>query len=151
MNVRRGLFRLWVLWAAIWFVGVAAFTWDSVANPHLAYKEYVYLSANNKFHIVTEGSPYSDTTLTRFSGDHNTALYIENVVPASERQAIVDRFQADIASKRSAEIGPARLSALAGGLAFTTVPSLILLALGSALAWAFSGFRAPKPPPHGQR
>jgi hypothetical protein len=121
MRIARGLFRLWLVFAALWIAGVAIVTWWTfpvddwfvpALGKRMSDKEFKELP--DAPWITKESSSATTTEPPRFD-------------PTKPYQVALD-------SERRAALQSAALLAL--------VPPVFVLALGAALGWAFEGFRS---------
>ncbi|MEZ5781184.1 MAG: hypothetical protein R3D70_05995 [Rhizobiaceae bacterium] len=146
MNMRRGLFRLWVLFAGLWALGVGMATWSSVADPYLPTERYLYYPDTDLFHVAPATfNPYSDDTLKELPYPFNTYLHLQSGMTEEQARRLIKRFRAEIIPTREARLPEVRWKNIREGLLFGTVPSVILFALGYAILWAFAGFKQTKP------
>lgn len=153
VNYRRGLFRLWVILAALWIGGVAL-----VSGPGV-YREFQKAAAIKAAKAATVTDATKGATVSRFA-KYGAAIDDKDVLTFNiegsrvrvgnsffqlsleEQQATID----EIASQLKGEVydkppPPAPWSSLVSGLWIAILPPLVLLALGAALGWVFSGFR----------
>jgi hypothetical protein len=133
LRVARGLFRLWLVLSVLWIGGVGGVTWWTWSLPAVPYvngqikisprdgKQYRYDARANKWSPVPEPS-----------ADREVAPW--DTPPPSAGEFDPDKYWAlKLAEARRSAIWHANL------LAF--LPPAFVLALGSALVWAFRGFR----------
>jgi hypothetical protein len=126
LRVARGLFRLWLILSVLWVAGVAFVGW----------KEFV--------------GNYDRDLLTKFrvlAPCLGTGRYEEALTGCSN---IPDEFRKNIPTERelAAEVAASKARAEEHGReiiwlasVFAFLPPAFLLALASALMWAFRGFR----------
>jgi hypothetical protein len=121
LRLARGLFRLWLVLSVLWIGGVATMTWWTLpvdicvtppGGPHFCDENDAVGSGPN-FDPPTKETSQTPSELPQFDPSKPYRLPHD-----AERHAAI-RF--------------------AGILAFT--PPVLILALGSALMWAFRGFR----------
>src|SRR5262245_45464080 len=121
MRVARGLFRLWIVISVLWIVGVAAFTWSNWPPASLTDQEV----GLNTRPTECDGKNNDEcmAILTRLGKNPFDAFDLPAPQPGQEPLYV---------AKRRDMLSFAAMTALA--------PPLVLLALGGALGWAFSGF-----------
>jgi hypothetical protein len=123
LRIARGLFRLCIIVSALWIGGVIAVTWWTFPPAALSEAE---VGLNTR---PTECDGKSNdqcmAILTRL-GQNPLNAFDPLPPPLGE--------EPQYASKRRSAISFAAIAAL--------VPPLVLLTLGGALGWAFSGFRS---------
>ena len=141
MNVRRGLFRLWLLATVIYscaVVAVAASHW-----PHELQQRAFLLSS-------VEGEPedgprewevpkYQNTHYT-FQFPNNVTLLVKNVDEEKVKLRGKAFYEAQSAP-RDSELRDVRFNFVGVAAVILLLPPLLLFAFGAALIWAFSGFR----------
>ena len=117
VRIARGLFRLWIIVSVLWVGGVAAATWWTFPPAELTDEEVGLntrpTECNNKSNDECEA------ILTRLGKNPFDAF-----LPVPPPPAVTRR------------------SAISFAAATALVPPLLLLPLGAALGWAFSGFRS---------
>ena len=128
LRVARGLFRLWLILSVLWIGGVGVVTWWTWTLPAVPLvhgqietgsdgKQYRYDATVNKWLPVTEPSAPRD-----------------NPPPSASEVLEADKHFAGL-------LAEARRSEILYASAVALVPPALVLALGSALVWAFRGFR----------
>ena len=153
VNYRRGLFRLWVILAALWIGGVAL-----VSGPGV-YREFQKAAAVNaaKAATVTDatkgatvsrlakyGAAIDDKDVLTFNIEGNRVRVGNSFFQLSpeEQQATIDEITSQLKGEAyDKPPPPAPWSSLVSGLWIAILPPLALLSLGAALGWVFSGFR----------
>lgn len=124
MNMRRGLFRLWIIASAAWLVFVSIVFWRDITlliagpDPQLIRTiepgHFVFRIYNREYEMEAASA---EDAMAAISSGKNTAQAFGNLHP----DMIV---------------------------VFGFVPPALLLALGSGIVWAFSGFsRSPSRQP----
>jgi hypothetical protein len=146
VNVRRGLFRLWVVLSVIWAAIVGTFFWDQVASPWLPLKNYGHNTSKfAEFAEFADSSFLKPEFTEKFRvigfGHFNVDLYVRRTVPEADLEAIADRFFSKFVEPRQAEIEQRRWAALKDAGAIAAIPVAVVFILGAALFWAFAGFR----------
>ena len=147
MNLRRGLFRLWIIGSAMFVLAVAFVSYtgikaefDAVAStPHLlkANEQVVGLpcanargTADADYTTVKDDCWYPMTTFRRLYPEHNDLSD--------------DAIKLDPVLRIATRINPWATLGLRAGIAFG-IP-LAVLAFGASLVWALSGFAATRQP-----
>lgn len=161
MNVRRGLFRLWVVAAALWAVAMGLLYWREITAPYIPLQSFVYKAPGadlpqelSPFDLVTDGKtgPYfqlTDPFNTRVPGSaykiiilpNEIKLFLAKSIGDAETNNIVDDFWTRFGIPRDAEIAEKRWGTIKQALWAVLVPPFVVLVIGGALAWAFSGFK----------
>jgi hypothetical protein len=121
LRVARGLFRLWLVLSVLWVGGVGIHAW-------LKFPDWIVVSVSQQ--------PGKAIYEMRAPDGHT--YKIEGPEGATEEQARAEMIHqnphlGDLPEKRRSAIWHAGVMALA--------PPAFVLALGSALIWAFRGFR----------
>ena len=147
MNVRRGLFRLWIVVALLWAVFIGSLTWEKIYSPVLAPQIYVYEAETRTFADLfqVDDVPHPRTEIS-FPAEKVTLVLSGNPSHA-ETKAIVDVFRPGYVDVRHWEAGSGRLRSIGIALLLHLIPSLLVLGLGALSVWAFAGF----PPKQGNR
>jgi hypothetical protein len=142
VNIRRGLFRLWVIFASLMAIGSVISFAGSIKRPDIPRQGYIILPTDDKFFKVREGvRPDLDRDLRKVEFPNRIDGYIPVADTEEAYRRILPRFRAEVVDNREAEIPALRLEAFFEMVSWATIPSAVLLALGSALLWAFSGFK----------
>ena len=113
MNVRRGLFRLWVVFAVLWVGGAVVAHWSVIDGTYRPMK----------------------TAPPDFVASNGVEIW---KIP--EAGAFDDLVPRDPKGRRMVPDEEAYARAVTDGAAAAILPPIALLLLGAALAWAFSGF-----------
>jgi hypothetical protein len=131
VNVRRGMFRLWVVLSALYVVIVVAVSADDVIAEFKKPRSVPvnYDSFPNDW-VTPDGKPApsvhgpweKDPVQSRQGG------LFDDLIPPRDRYDLIP---------------PRPWQLLLQTLAYALVPPAVLLIVGSALGWAFSGFRQP--------
>lgn len=134
MNIRRGLFRLWVVFSALFVIGVGSNTFDDIRNEFKREAE----------RAQTEPLPFKQQ---QKPAEYNYAEELLNPPPPQQQKPAENRssepkprarWQDAPIIEENTEPAPWRL--LSGTLAFAVGVPLALLALGSVLVWVAAGF-----------
>jgi hypothetical protein len=116
LKFARGLFRLWLVFSVLWVGGVAITTWRTLPAD-----------------VWMVGSP--DGEPRQLSDAEVMAL----PQPTPPRPEIVDPF--DPTKPYQVIKEKERQTAIQSAVLFAALPPAFILAFGSALSWAFRGFR----------
>ena len=120
MNYRRGLFRLWVILTVLWVGGIAISVWQYASAEYRSIADYQAAYAK-----MGPWERHRDpVSLAQMNDREMIARY--------------DYLKGD----RAPEFNPSPWLVEGAGVAL--LPPLALLALGTVLGWAFSGFRHAK-------
>jgi hypothetical protein len=122
LRVARGLFRLWLVLSVLWIGGVAAVTWGTFPVDDWSQFPIVPGSTADICSTAKDAEQCSD--LLRTAGKNPFDAYDLNW----------DRHG-------PSWIGKERRKAIQFAIVVALVPPAFVLALGSALIWAFRGFR----------
>jgi hypothetical protein len=145
MNLRRGLFRLWIVGSALFVVAVAFFNYPSIQAEFIVAANKPDLAANAKLADEVYKRFYSDMPREQFDkniSDPKVIARLEAIVKNLDTSRPLSRWTDDelVASmalpgpRTSPWISVGRAAAVAFGI------PLAVLALGSSLLWALSGF-----------
>lgn len=154
MNIRRGLFRLWVVASLLWAIAIAVVAWLVIDRaPYLSRRTYLYVSKETVLPFrPTDGivwgadgigefvDPYDRRTsdlhgFLQVQMPNNTYLYVPDAVATAllkERGVALSAREQDIFNAHAQQFGIFVLLAV--------LPSVAVLIIGAALGWAFSGF-----------
>jgi hypothetical protein len=148
-NRRRGFFRIWVVLSALWFIIVAGFSYQKVADPYIAPRVYVLPSQTGEFYQLNNVLDQFDL---EFRNAHNEVSFPNSVtlfstkdIPMAVVEARSPSFYEKYSKPRDAELTKARLTALGLSIAAALVPPAVLLLIGTAISWIASGFKADAP------
>jgi hypothetical protein len=116
LRVARGLFRLWVVLSVLWIAGLAIETWrtfpvDDWINP--------------------------STGTKRLLTDEEVGLGRNPPPPGF----VIDKPPFDPSKAYQVVLDKERRSAIQSAILLAFAPPALMLAFGSALVWAFRGFR----------
>jgi hypothetical protein len=111
LRVARGLFRLWLVLSVLWIGGVAVVTWRSLPE--------------DEFILPSERGPAAPST-----------GMFDDLIPKRETVRAFDPSKPYTKVREKERWEAVRLASVVALL-----PPAFLLALGSALVWAFRGFR----------
>jgi hypothetical protein len=141
VNVRRDLFRLWIVLALLWAVFIGSLSWEKIYSPVVAPRIYVYEPETRTFdELVRLDDVSNPRTEISFAAEKVTLVLSGNPSHAQAR-AIVGVFRPDHVDIRHSEVGFGRLRSIGIALLFHLIPSLLVLGVGALSVWAFAGFR----------
>lgn len=142
MNIRRGLFRLWMVLSVVWAIVVGLIFFDEIRNPYLPEANYLYVEgANEILKIPDFNSRYEmRKTMTEITFPNNVSLFTSLADPTEKMKAKVPEFLIAYVEPRQAETDAKRLAKVEMALSVALIPIAVIFALGGALVWAFSGF-----------
>ncbi len=148
VNVRRGLFRLWVLFTACWAIGCAAVAYDIAYHTRLYPLEVLLPPSNQPDNFFQGEDPYRTDQLRsthnsyQFQPEYAITLYVHNSVShetflAQHATTFTDRH----VKPRMERLRTQKMEGLQStGLTAVLVPAVLFIG-GYALIWAFAGFR----------
>jgi hypothetical protein len=130
-NVTRGLFRLWIVGAVLWAIGVGGIAWWTYPKPNV-------VSEAELVKAWLDNPDESGKAVT----DPNVLARIANSLRGStwgskDRVVSNEEFQ-DAQTKNRREAGS--FAAFVG-----IVPPIVVLIIGASLVWAVRGFRSHPP------
>ncbi len=124
LRIARGLFRLWIIASVLWIGGVLAVTWRTFPPAELTDVKVGLNTSTRPTECDGKSNDQCMAILTRLGKNPFDAF---DPPPLGEEPQYV--------SKRRSAISFAAMT-------WALVPPLVLLTLGGALGWAFSGFRS---------
>ena len=157
----RGLPQVGLVLSAIWIALIGMLAWGRVASPNLTTEAYLYLPKGGTtpkgiIHFLTSiwraaRRPIfvlSILTTTVCLVPHirkckrpTTCLYVPVTFDDNETRAVLTEFMPTSSEARTAELQALRVSAILSALAAMLMPPLVVLIIGAAFLWAFSGFK----------
>lgn len=171
MNVRRGLFRLWLVASVLWVLVSVAAMWHEFASPYFEEIKYVYMpegaatpkGIDNEFSLL----PRADADQERADTILGNGQAIGHIREIDPDDTITDDAYVAIAFPHNLKLwAPKSLDLTERGklldaftanclaprnaelwhrrlwqLGIIVVPPAIVFLFGAALIWAFSGFR----------
>lgn len=146
MNIRRGLFRVWIVLSIAWIIAGVALNYQAIANPQLPDQVYVMKDANSGFFKLDNPFDQFDSS---FVTAHSARIEFPNNVslfPAKDVSEAVVRAQAAgfferYSQPRESELSATRLATLSRSVPLIVGPPLTLLALAAVVGWVVAGFR----------
>lgn len=165
---RKGFFRVWVFFSALWFVTVAVFSYSGISDPFIGKRAFVFseidIEASERIAPIPTEILHSKRI---YSVSFNSGAYdylrrqkAENKLVEIEVQGLTEFSffvpsgldDVAMASKAKEVLQPMRTTKdpliserrrerLLEGLAAALVPSIVLLILGIAIGWVSAGFR----------
>ncbi len=145
MRFRRGMFRLWIVASVIWIalIGVIGYReWRAVQEP---VKLYLLRDATSDFYTVenvfTAFDPNVQKEYLISEYPHGITLMIPNSVSRDVAESKKKEFEHKYVETLTHDFEQKRSETAATYLEAALLPPLAFLAFGSAMAWAFTGFR----------
>lgn len=141
MNFKRGLLRLWIVGTAFWGLICLGMLWSEIRAPYLPEKYFVYAAEKGLVQLNESFNWYAvDTSKLQRVQLRDRQYVIGNIETASTvLKAAADEVPGKL--NRDTEIADRRRQSIITLAVAIVAPSVLLLALGSGLVWAFSGFR----------
>jgi hypothetical protein len=142
MNIRRGMFRFWVLFSVAWVIGCAVWGYGEMGSDSLDQRAFMLPSDKDPVSPVDFWQTYDlKRTYTQIDLPYEVLLLVHPSVSRETALAHSRVLTAHQTPVRQAELRGKRFAffALASGLALG-VPAGVL-AIGAAIAWALSGFK----------
>jgi hypothetical protein len=149
LKIARGFFRLWIIFSVLWIGGVAVNAWltlpvDQQVSPQPTNSDDFQPDEFLAYYACKDAGNSDDQCAAMMKGPNKYLAYQRCLYHGHDDQCAVilkapifDPFQPFVIvrdSERRAAVGFATLLAL--------VPPSFLLSFGSALVWAFRGFRS---------
>jgi hypothetical protein len=145
MNLRRGLFRLWIVGSVLWVIAVAFVGYPSIKADFVAAADKLDLAANTRLADEVYKRFYSDMPREQFDkkiSDPKVIARLEAITSKLDTSRPLSQWAEDELIASMALPGPrtspwttlGKWAAIAFGI------PLAVLALGSSLLWALSGF-----------
>jgi hypothetical protein len=139
LRIARGLFRLWLVLSVLWIGGVGTVTWSNLPSDEWWRNDPI---------VQRAGPTPNPETIRVQSPDGQVHEF-----PAGTASDVIERVMKDYwqsQTNKAATAGtfdPAEFAAfkqraaIQTGVKLALIPPVLMLALGSALGWAFTGFR----------
>ncbi|MQW63171.1 hypothetical protein GHK33_10985 [Sinorhizobium meliloti] len=149
MNIKRGLFRLWLVLSIAWIAFMGYDFYDRIKSPYIPLQEYRYVPETKKFipHVdETDPMKWMDFTRTRDRVEFpiNVIAYIPSELPGEDAHALRRRFHAEFVVPRETEVSTKRREYILELVHAAFWPPVAVFLIGAALVWAFSGFARAK-------
>jgi hypothetical protein len=142
MNARRGFFRLWVVTAALWIIGIGVGAFQM--SPTLQPAEFVMPDATSGFfkldNVFEQFVPAFQAVHSKVEFPNNVTLFVHTSVPEAILKAQAPEFSKTHSAPRADELTKARFSFWTKALSTAVLPPLGILLLGSLAGWIFNGF-----------
>jgi hypothetical protein len=142
LRISRGLFRLWLVASVLWVGAVGVAKWEAYANDPIAWGAIPialnFLSpTSGPCGVVTSTGLFDDIPVTPGAGS-TIPLRIQT------RDCVTHEFPAGTSNEviKHALKGYIARQAIQSAALLGFVPPAFMLVIGSALIWAFRGFRA---------
>jgi hypothetical protein len=141
MNIRRGMFRFWVLFAAVWFVGCAVLACGelTLTLPSLTYG---LSGAMEDFHLVDSWSRDDlEKTYQKIDMGNEVTILAHPAIPEEVLRVRLATFDQEYIARRPSELWQRRLAALPVLIGIAIFVPASVLGIGAALGWALVGFK----------
>jgi hypothetical protein len=151
MNIRRGLFRLWLVLSVIWIGAIAAIVGSDAIDVYIPEKNYLWVDkAGQAALLPPTASLYDlDKDHVKVLYPYNVILHVDNSVPPEALRPYNDEIMNKYVNPRKAEVRRRQWEAVWLALKLALIPPIIAFGIGALLFWAFSGFKHPQQPsPH---
>lgn len=142
MNIKRGIFRIWVVLSLAWAIAVSAIFFDEIKSPYLLEKNYLYVEGANKFLLIPDHNSRTKMreTMTEVTFPNNVSWFVSSPVPDAKMKALIPDFLKTYVEPRRAEIRQKRVERTETAIMAALIPIAMIFTVGAALLWAFSGF-----------
>lgn len=145
MNIRRGLFRIWLVAAALWAVWVAIVSWPSIHTPYMPRLEYRYIKDENRFVPRDEGLTTSQQfdmlTLHPLEFPNNVYLYSPDNPTVGDSKPYLKVFYETYVQPHDTEFSQKRRANLRDALGLAILPIIVSFLAGLTMIWVVAGFR----------
>jgi hypothetical protein len=151
----RGLPQVGLVLSAIWIALIGMLAWGRVASPNLTTEAYLYLPKGGTtpkgiIHFLTSIWRAARRPIFVLSILTTTVCLVPHIrkckrptgslYPVDERNSRrVDGVHAKVLRSPHGELQALRVSAILSALAAMLMPPLVVLIIGAAFLWAFSG------------
>ncbi len=151
MRWKRGLFRLWVVVAGLWVIGALVIGFKGIGDPgvhgrvvrlypvtqtHEITKEVVY-----NWSLSTPAAPVGfENAVYDFDGTKYCFQFPIGTLPGFKGADWIKNVAGEVEDDRKRRRWEARFENIQLTAAGALIPPTIVLAIGTAFAWAFSGF-----------
>lgn len=146
MNIKRGMFRLWVVGSTIWIALIIAVNWHGMANPWVPTKAFLHVHVNGDdrylgFDDITRQIELASThTEVQFEAQ-KLQLFVREQALEDREQPIVASFLSSVVAERDAEISQLRFARVGWTVFYSLIGPAIAFVVGAALIWIAQGFR----------
>lgn len=149
MNIKRGLFRLWLVLSIGWIALTGSDFYDRMKSPYIPLQVYRYIPESKTFiPHVDETDPMkwlaSAETRKMVEFPNSMILYIPSQLSDEATKALGRRFQEEFVLSRNAEVSAKRQEYIWQLVQAAFGPPIAVFLVGMALVWAFSGFTRTK-------
>lgn len=147
MNIRRGIFRVWLLGSAGWAVLIAYEALDRIREPYLPPHKYIYNGSTDTIGRLSEeeSSRIGFALLTEYDElplRNSVTLYVPRAVDIEVTRPRVQEFNRAVPPTRSEEMDEARWKAILDATQLALVPIFATFAMGLSFLWIAAGFKS---------
>lgn len=148
MNVKRGLFRLWILASVAWSVLIISDNWSGIKDPYIQEKRYVYRPTTQVIELLSDDEQSKNSRALLMEHDqlplnNRVTLYIPQGVDVEAAKPLVQEFARTAPTWRQSDIEEARKARIYATTKSVTLPIFFSFIVGAALMWAIAGFARP--------
>ncbi|WP_313060165.1 hypothetical protein [Agrobacterium cavarae] len=147
----RGLFRVWIVLTALWFIAVGVTMRESIADPYVNWGGFDmvrdtpnYLEQDDASFILYKGLA-EKKVFTEYEieseGLWPTSFFFLNTVPEEKAQKEIKELMPRVVATQTAMIRKKRWETLQEAAMMALSPPTCTLVLGLVLRWALIGFR----------
>lgn len=147
---RRGFFRLWVLFAAVWLLVVGFFTVLGFNSPSIGgYYAFIEGYGDNPYEYGHQNFSYARDAeqlgkMHRIDSPQTSSIvfYLKHTdgVPWHYSASVADHYEKVAQPFYDQKATASRWQVVLYGLIWAVLVPAIVLSIGSAIAWALSGF-----------
>lgn len=151
MRWRRGLFRIWIVISGLWIIGAFVIGFNSVADPRV-HGRVVKLDPTLKRHKITSETVYAwrssaptapvgfESVLVDFDDVRYSFQFPKGSLPNFKGSDWIKSVASAAQTDMEQRLQDKRFENVVTVLMASILPPAIVLAIGAAFAWAFSGF-----------
>jgi hypothetical protein len=133
MNVTRGLFRLWVVGAVLWAIGVGGSTWWAYPKPNVVPTDPALLARLSAVSCPPSILADDFDALTKACNARHRYRETGNWFDENDRRMVSKEEFREAQAKYWRE-------ALSSAALVGIIPSIAVLIIGASLVWAVRGF-----------
>lgn len=151
MRWKQGLLRLWVVITGLWVVGASVIGFNEIADPRVQGR-VVKLDPSTKTHAITNETVYArrssaptapvgfESVLVEFDEVTYSFQYPEDTLPNFKGSDWIESVAVAVQADMEHRLHDKRFENIMTVLMAAIIPPAIILVIGTAFAWAFSGF-----------